>query len=100
MESGTLLKGVKLTSLPFPIPIELDDTMVLAIPMAVAHEDVAVLRNHDVSWLIKQIRPGTRHAGLSEGHEHLAFRAEFENLMSLATFTPSVRDPQVAAAID
>src|SRR5689334_16010769 len=79
---------------------ELDHAVVLAVAVAVGHEDVAVRSDDDVGRLIEEVRPRSADARLAKRHQHLALWAELEYLVPLARFSARVGHPQVAVAID
>src|SRR5260370_32275370 len=68
--------------------------------MAVGYEDVSVGSDTTLGRLIKCVCAGSCHTGLAEGEQELAFRVEFENLLSSAVFQAIVGDPQVALFVD
>ena len=76
-----------------------DDAVVLAVAVAVGHEDVAVRRDDDVGRLIEEIGTGAADARLAERHQHLAVGAELEDLMALAVLAARVGHPEVAVAV-
>ena len=63
--------------------------------MPVGDENVTVLRHHNIGGLIEPV-VGTNAA---QRHQHLAFRAEFKNLVAFAVMPQGVRHPEVSRAI-
>src|ERR1022692_1849746 len=64
--------------------------------MAVRNENIAIRSDGDGVGLIEGVWAIAGDAGLTEGHQDLAIRTEFENLLALAVFSLAVGDPQVA----
>src|ERR1700694_3190783 len=50
--------------------------------MAIRHKDIAIGRNGNAGRLIESVRAITLHYLLAEGHQHLAGRTQFEDLMA------------------
>src|SRR5439155_23663455 len=80
--------------------IELHDTVVPAVAVAVGDEDGAVGRNENVGGLIEKIRAAAGYTGFAERHEHYAVGTELGDGVSLAAAAARVGDPEIAVAID
>ena len=78
---------------------KLDDPVVAIARVTVAHEDVAVRRDQDVVRLVKAALGTTRHAGGAKSHQHVAVRAELDDLVSPVTLAAGIGDPHVAIVI-
>src|SRR5262249_24941507 len=83
-----------------PVLRELDDARVGIPAVPVRDEDVAVWRGHDVAGAVERVRPVAGDARLAQGHQHLAFRAEFEDLVAFAVLTRRIARPDVAVPVD
>src|SRR6516164_9316348 len=80
--------------------VEFDDAGIGVAAMPVADEDVAVGRDQHRRRRIEFVRTGAGDALLAERHQHLAVRAELEDLMALAVLALAVGDPDIALRID
>src|ERR1017187_8425628 len=81
----------------FSILGELHDSGIPSLRiMAVRNEDVAIRSDGDGVRLIEGVRAVTCDASLAEGHQDLAIRTEFKNLVTLSISSLAVGDPQVA----
>src|SRR5580658_3575618 len=79
---------------------ELDDPRIGLAAVSVAHEDVAIGGDRDVRRGVELVGALARDTRLAEGQQHLALRAELDDLMTLAVGTGVVARPNVAAVID
>src|SRR5215510_15996806 len=68
--------------------------------MPVRNEDVSIRRSDDVAGPIEGVGSVAGNPCLTERHQHLSFRAEFEYLVTLAIFAGRVGRPDVAVAVD
>ncbi len=84
----------------FAVPGELDDARIGIAAVAVADKDVAVRRHRDVGRRVEGIRPVAGDTRPAQRHQHLAVRAELEDLMAAAVAAAVVRHPDIAVAID
>src|SRR5579871_161605 len=80
--------------------VKLDDAGVGVAAVTVGDEDIAVGRDQYSGGRIELIRPAPRNAGLAESQQHLAFRAELENLVTLAVLAEPIRHPDVSFRVD
>ena len=84
---------------------KLHDAVVAVVVVPVGDEDVAVRRHGDVAWRTEVIGPATGLSGCAQRHQHLAVRAELDDLLPafVALGRPvlgdCVRHPDIAVAI-
>src|SRR5262249_40389684 len=80
--------------------VELDDAGVGVAAVTVGNEDVAVRRHQRRGGRVEFIRGAAGNARLAERQQHLAVRAELEDLVALTFLAESVRYPDISFRVD
>src|SRR5688572_15712995 len=91
-------------SLPAPgfeelsIPRKFRDAVIAcgAPGVSLGHEDIAVGADHNIGGLIEQAGIRACDARLTQRHQDLSVRVEFENLIALAILDLRIRHPEVS----
>src|SRR5262249_47569395 len=84
----------------FPVLGEFHDAVVAGSAMAVGDIDVAIGRDDDTARPVQEAGTVAGHSGLTQGHQHLALRAEFDNHVALAVLRALVGYPHIALVVD
>src|SRR5580704_18476653 len=80
--------------------VEFDDAGIGVAAMPVADKDIAIGRDQHRRRRVELVRTAAGDALLAERHQHLAVRAELEDLVALAVLALAVGDPDIALRID
>ena len=83
-----------------PVLRELDDAVVGPGAVPVGDIEVAVGRDHDGTHAAQIARSVARHPGLADRHQHLAVRAELEQVGALAVLGDLIAGPDTAVVVD
>ena len=81
-----------------PVLRELHDASIVAV--TIGDEDVAVGNHHDIRRSVEGIRTQPGNSRLTKGHQKLAIRTEFEDLMSPSAFALRVSCPHEPLMVD
>src|SRR5262245_37699172 len=71
-----------------------------AARVSFGHEDVSIGSNGNVRGLVEEAGLRAGYPGLTQRHEDLPLRTEFENLISLSVVYPCIGHPQVPLSIN
>ena len=79
---------------------ELHDPRIGVAAVSVGDKNVAIGRDQNCGRRVELVRAAAGDAGLAERHQHLAVRAELEDLVALAVLAEAVGHPDIAVAVD